>query len=69
MQARFGDAGNNFHSLDDIYYYGGQQGIKKYGSTPVSQGLINFSVIGYCRYIEHRTFDLPLLDIVSTIKI
>uniref|UniRef100_A0A158Q517 GT23 domain-containing protein n=1 Tax=Dracunculus medinensis TaxID=318479 RepID=A0A158Q517_DRAME len=25
MQARFGDAGNNFHSLDDIYYYGGQQ--------------------------------------------
>lgn len=26
MQVRFGDAGDRFHSLDDIYYFGGQQG-------------------------------------------
>lgn len=26
MQNRAGDAGDRFHSLDDIYYYGGQQG-------------------------------------------
>ncbi|EFO21758.2 variant SH3 domain-containing protein [Loa loa] len=25
MQVRFGDAGDRFHSLDDIYYFGGQQ--------------------------------------------
>ncbi|VBB31248.1 unnamed protein product [Acanthocheilonema viteae] len=25
MQVRFGDAGDQFHSLDDIYYFGGQQ--------------------------------------------
>ncbi|VDK29365.1 unnamed protein product [Gongylonema pulchrum] len=25
MQVRIGDAGDRFHSLDDIYYYGGQQ--------------------------------------------
>ncbi|VDK58441.1 unnamed protein product [Anisakis simplex] len=25
MQIRVGDAGDNFHSLDDLYYYGGQQ--------------------------------------------
>ncbi|MCP9256920.1 Alpha1,6 fucosyltransferase [Dirofilaria immitis] len=25
MQIRFGDAGDRFHSLDDIYYFGGQQ--------------------------------------------
>ncbi|VDN05664.1 unnamed protein product [Thelazia callipaeda] len=25
MQLRFGDAGDRFHSLDDIYYFGGQQ--------------------------------------------
>lgn len=26
MQIRVGDAGSRFHSLDDLYYYGGQLG-------------------------------------------
>lgn len=30
MQISAGDAGDRFHSLDDIYYYGGQLGIQNF---------------------------------------
>lgn len=47
MQTIKGDAGENFHSLDDIYYYGGQSSIIFF----LKKNFIIFFVLFLCHYL------------------